>query len=187
MKLAQLVGAVASAVMCLEPSAAVFAEPGQSLAQFSSWAARRDFLRGMGRAMDELSGQAAFDVLAADHGIVWHFHARTNGRTIRAESLEIGQSPAQPGSMPIRHDGTGYGIVFFRALYGKSIAADYLAAARVASITDRDSHVRSVFYRGKRFGYEVAGGALTITTRAGAAADRALLQRCTLTPNACSE
>ena len=172
---------------CIVTTVPVRATPGQRLTEFHAWAAQRTLLRGLVRTTDELSGRPAFDLLTADHGIAWHFHATTGAGRIESEYLGIGSGGGDPGSTPIRHDGSGYGLIFLRSLYGTAIAADFLASSRIASITDRESHVVTTFYRGQRFGYEAASGFLTIATLPHMARDLAQLRTCAAHPGSCNE
>jgi hypothetical protein len=187
MKRLDLTGALALIGIVLVPSTGAFALPGQSLAQFRGWTASRVPLRGLNAATDEMSGLPAFDLLTSDHGIVWHFHAATDGRTVRSEALGVGEGIAEPGTTPIRHDGVGYGFLFFRSLYGDAVASDFLTSQRVASVTDGRSRVSTSFYRGKRFGYEVAAGTITIASRSRVDADLALARKCNAAPDSCNE
>jgi hypothetical protein len=168
-------------------TSSVLAIPAQTLPAFRRWCAWHVVLRGIAQSTDELSRRPSFDLLAADHGIVWHFDARTNGYSIESETLAIGEGNGQPGSFPIRHNGIGYGFAFFRNLYGSSVASDFTSSRLTQSIADSQSRIVTQFYRGARFGYEVANGAVTVATHAVVERDRALLAKCKTHPTDCSE
>jgi hypothetical protein len=160
--------------------------PGQSIPAFKAWAAQRKLLAGLVTQRDELSGMPAFLVATSDHGISWRFIATSDGKTIRRESLAVGQVGKAPGTEPVRHDGKGYGFTFFSSLYGSSVAADYRAAKLVADVKDPTNGRVTHYYRGSRYGY-AESGSLVVETQAMFRADLALAQRCAKSPNDCSE
>jgi hypothetical protein len=81
--------------------------------------------------------------------------------------------------------GSGYGFVFFQAVYGRAVADDFRKSRRVASLRER--HATTIFYRGNRYGYASSSGFVRIETLAVLAADIALERRCSADPAACSE
>ena len=161
--------------------------PGQTLAAFAVWSAHQPLLRGLKRSTDEMSGWPSFSLLTADHGIAWRMDAHTDNRSIVSEGLGVSTAGGAPGTEPIRHDGAGYGFVFFRSLYGPAIANDYRDAPSVASFKDPSNGSVTTFYRGKRYGYSSANGFLTLETQLAFDRDLALMRRCTAKPQTCIE
>ena len=166
---------------------AAFALPGQTIAAFTAWSAHQPLLRGIKRTTDEMSGWPSFSLTTADHGIAWSFDAHTDRRTIVSEGLGVSTAGGAPGTEPIRHDGAGYGFTFFRNLFGAAIANDYHSAPSVASFKDPTNGSVTTFYRGKRYGYSLANGYLTLETFLAFDRDIALMRKCTAKPDTCSE
>ncbi len=178
--------ALAVVVVALAPLPAG-ALPAQSLAEFAAWSAHRPLLAGLERKSDELSGTPMFALTTADHGIAWSFDAHSNAGAITWEQLAVSRPGGKIGSEPIRHDGSGYGFVFFRALYGRTIADDFRTSRRVAAFTQPEQHAVKTFYRGNRYGYSTMSGFMRIETLPILATDIALERRCSAEPEACSE
>ncbi len=165
----------------------VSALPGQSIAQFNVWSAQRPLLRGLQRTTDEMSGWPSFTLITADHGIAWRFIAHTNRRSVVSESLAVSAVGGEPGTEPIRQDGSGYGFTFLTSFYSAAVADDYRGAGRVATFTDSATKAVTVYSRGRRYGYVSAGGSLSIETFAEFSADLAQMRICTAHPERCSE
>jgi hypothetical protein len=175
--------AVAMAVAAASAATTADALPGQSIAGFERWSAGKATLRGIARAKDEMSGLPAFDLRMSDHGIAWIFHASSDGRFVRSETLSIGSNGTATNE-EIRHDGRGYGFTFWKALYGADVAADFRAAAPVFSSRPAAGQTPTTYYRGKRYGY-VAAGTLTVETLAVFAADVAQAKKCAARASDC--
>jgi hypothetical protein len=169
--------------------AAARALPGQTVVQFTTWAAQRPLLRGIQRGTDEMSGWPSFSLLTADHGVAWSVTVHADGTAIRAESLGVSDAGGAPGSEPVRHDGAGYGFTFFRSLYGNGnvIANDFRTAHLAASFTDPASKGTTQFYRGALYGYQTSSGYVTVETLRAFAQDLAEMRRCTARPGDCTE
>jgi hypothetical protein len=160
--------------------------PNQTIPEFKAWAKTRPLLATIAPRRDEMSGFPAFAVDTADHGVDWTFYATTDGKHIVRERLAVGEPGSTNGASAIRHDGQGYGLTFFRAVYGNAIAQDYLAAKLVASVTDPTDKVTTRFYRGKRFGY-AASTMIVVETYSAFDIDLALARKCSKSPQDCSE
>jgi hypothetical protein len=174
-------GALCSIALA-SPASAI---PGQSIATFKSWAAHERVLSGIKPVKDELSGWPAFQLLSGDHGITWRFYALSDGSTMRRESLSVSAVGKEPGTASIRHDGNGYGFVFFSALYGSDVANDFRHAALSATFKGANG-ATTRYYLGRRFGYVEAAG-LVLETPAAFKIELAQAQRCAKKPNECSE
>ena len=161
--------------------------PGQSLPAFATWRAHQPLLRGMTRNVDELSGRPAFTLLTADHGIAWSVAVATDGTAITSETLGVSTAGGEPGSEPVRQSGAGYGFTFFRTLYGAAIADDFHTAQRTATFTDPANKIVTTYVRGRRYGYTISAGFITLSTFAAYDAEIALTRRCSAHPDSCSE
>jgi hypothetical protein len=178
---ALLVPALAGIPLCAA------ALPGQTLGAFATWRAHQPLLRGMTRSTDELSGRPAFNLLTADHGIAWSVAVATDGTAIASETLGVSTAGGEPGSEPVRQSGSGYGFTFFRSLYGAAIADDFRSAKRSAQFTDPANKTVTTYLRGRRYGYTISGGYITLSTFAAYDAAVALMRRCTARPESCGE
>jgi hypothetical protein len=180
--------ALCAFLVTLAPASAL---PGQTLPAFRVWARGIVLLRGIQPYTDELSGQPAFQLTQSDHGINWHFTAWSLRGQIYQEYLGVGEGTGTPGSLRIRHDGTGYGFVFFKSLYGSGVASDFLAAKLVGTAVDRSVRPANTqsFYRGSRFGYELGtnGGGVSVVALFRLPGDLAQARRCDARPERCSE
>lgn len=161
--------------------------PGQTLAQFLTWSNGVHLLHGVARYTDELSGQPAFKLDTADHGIDWHFVAYSLQGRIYEESLRVGQDAG--GALPVRHNGSGYGFTFFRSLYGPAVASDFRSSHLLGTVTDATSRppTPEAFYRGSRFGYEVIGDGILVVDLARLVPDLRQARTCAAHPERCSE
>jgi hypothetical protein len=175
--------AIAAAVTYTAFPARASALPGQTIAQFTAWAAQRPQLRQMQRISDVLSGFPAFRLVTLSLSFV----VRTDGRRVVFENLGVGEGHDEPGTQLIRRDGTGYGYAYLRSLYGPVVAGDYRTARRVAAFTFPPHDATIAFYRGKLYGYSVSGAFVTLETFAALALDIEQNRRCLATLDNCRQ
>jgi hypothetical protein len=169
-----LVAAIAAAVIYTAIPARAFALPGQTIAQFTAWAAQRPALQHLQRSRNIVTGLPEFGLVTTSLSYLVH----TDGRRIELENIGVGAGRGEPGTALFRRDGTGSGFAFFRSLYGPAVARDYRTARRVATLTAAQSGATKTFYRGKLYGYAVSGGFLTLETFASFERDLAQSRRC---------
>jgi hypothetical protein len=175
-----LLAAIAAYATIPERASAV---PGQTIPQFTAWAAQRPALRFISRTRDVMSGLPAFHVVTTKIS----YFARTDGRRILLENVGVGAGRGEPGTALIRRDGTGEGFAFLRDLYGPAIANDYRTARRVASATYAQNGSTTTFYRGTMYGYSVSGGFVSLETFAELQRDIVRTRRCFANPHDCHE
>ena len=141
----------AASLLALVPAIAV-ASPGQTLAQFTSWAKANPALQGLQKKMSEMSGEPYYSATFKAGSVTGNFLANIGESKVVDESVAVAN--ASDSYDILKHFDTAAALL--AAVYGANVAGDFKGATKVGSWTLYKQTQQTALYRGKLFGYEPA-------------------------------
>jgi hypothetical protein len=141
----------AASLLALVPAIAA-ASPGQTAAQFTTWAKANSALHDLQKKMSEMSGEPYYSATFKAGSVSGNFLAN------------IGESKVVDESVAVANGGDSYNInkhldtaaALLSAVYGADVAGDFKSATKVGAWTLYQQTQQTALYRGKLFGYEPA-------------------------------
>jgi hypothetical protein len=142
----------AAALVVLVPSVAA-ASPGQTIAQFASWAKGNAALHDLQKKMGEMSGLPYYSATFRAGSISGTFLANIGeGSKVVDESVAVADTGQSYDIL--KHPDTASLMV--STVYGADVVGDLKSAAKVGSWTLFQQTSATALFRGKLYGYELA-------------------------------
>ena len=144
----------AASLLALVPAIAL-ASPGQTVAQFTSWAKANPALHGLQKKTNEMSALPYYSATFQGGSISGSFLANVGeGSKITDESVALANSSDSYDIL--KHLDVAASML--SAVYGADVASDFKNATKVGSWTLYQQTHPTALYRGKLYGYEPAFG-----------------------------
>jgi hypothetical protein len=142
----------AASLLALVPAIAV-ASPGQTVAQFASWAKANPALHDLQKKMSEMSAMPYYSATFKAGSVAGTFLANVGG-----DSKIVDESVAVAGSSQsydiLKHLDTASAML--ATVYGANVDGDFKSSSKVGSWTLFHETSPTALYRGKLYGYELA-------------------------------
>ena len=156
--------------------AVALALPGQSVADFKTWAHANAGLGPLKQQIAEMSGQPFYTAHVKGGPKDATFTANLSAGKILDETIGVDLTVANDMSKDPKLVAT-----LLKAVYGPAVAADARGAALVGRWTLLNDDRATALYRGKRYGYEVAHAFVKVIPAAAVSDEAKYLARCAKT------
>lgn len=164
----------ATLLMSLAPAIAM-ATPGQTEAQFLTWAKASPGLHDMQKKVNEMSALPNYSATIKAGSVAGTFLA-TVGEHAKIVDESVAVANGGDSYDILKHPDTSWALL--SAVYGTAIAGDFQTAAKVGAWTLFQQTQKTTLYRGKLFGYEAAYAWVKLIPLSQVDAEAKLLATC---------
>ena len=129
------------------------AMPGQTVAQFMTWAKANPALHGLQKKMNEMSAMDYYSATFQAGSVKGNFLANV-GENSKISDESVAVDTGSQNYDILKHPEVPPALL--AAVYGSDVVADFKGATKVGSWTLKNATSPTALYRGKLYGYELA-------------------------------